>query len=44
MSLVGALAWLVLTMPIICIYVDYLQRQTKAPNLGHIRRANWLLR
>ena len=44
MSLVGALAWLILTMPSICIYVAYLQRQTKAPNLGHIRRANRLLR
>ena len=31
MSLVGALAWLVLTMPSICIHVAYLQRQTKAP-------------
>ena len=44
MSLVGALAWLILTMPSICIYVAYLQRQTKAPTLGHIRRANRLLR
>ena len=44
MSLVGALAWLVLTMPSICIYVAYLQRQTKAPTLGHIGRANRLLR
>ena len=44
MSLVGALAWLVLTMPSICIYVAYLQRQTKSPNHGHIRRANRLLR
>ena len=44
MSLVGALAWLLLTMPGICIYVAYLQRQTKSPNLGHIRRANRLLR
>ena len=44
MSLVGALAWLILTMPSICIYVAYLQRQTKAPNLGHVRRANRLLR
>ena len=44
MSLVGALAWLILTMPSICIYVAFLQRQTKAPNLGHVRRANRLLR
>ena len=44
MSFVGALAWLILTMPSICIYVAYLQRQTKAPNRGHIRRASRLLR
>ena len=31
-------------MPSVCIYVAYLQRQTKAPNLGHIGRANRLLR
>ena len=44
MSLVGALAWLVLTMPAICVYVAYLQRHTKAPTLGHVRRGNRLLR
>ena len=44
MSLVGALAWLTLTMPAICIYVAFLQRQCKAPTLGHVRRANRLLR
>ena len=44
MSLVGALAWLIMTMPSICIYVAYLQRQTQAPNLGHVRRANRFLR
>ena len=44
MSLVGALAWLILTIPSIGIYVAYLQRQTKSPNMGHIRRANRLLR
>ena len=44
MSLVGALAWLILTIPAISIYVAYLQRQTKAPNMGHIRRANRILR
>ena len=38
MSLVGALAWLVLTMPAICVYVAYLQRHTKEPTLGHVRR------
>ena len=44
MSLVGAMAWLIMTMPSICIYVAYLQRQTQPPNLGHVRRANRLLR
>ena len=44
MPLVGALAWLTLTMPAICIYVAFLQRQCKAPTLGHVRRANRLLR
>ena len=36
MSLVGAMAWLIMTMPSICIYVAYLQGQTQAPNLGHV--------
>ena len=44
MSLVGALAWLILTMPCICIYVAFLQRQTQAPTIGHVRKANRLLR
>ena len=44
MSLVGAVAWLIMTMPAICIYVAFLQRQTQSPNLGHVRRANRLLR
>ena len=43
MSLVGALAWLILTMPAICIYVAYLQRHTKEPTVGHVRQANRLL-
>lgn len=43
MSLVGALAWLMLTMPSICVYVAFLQRQAKAPTIGHIRMANRLL-
>ena len=38
------MAWLIMTMPCMCIYVAYLQRQTQAPNLGHVRRANRLLR
>ena len=44
MSLVGALAWLILTIPATSIYVAFLQRQTKSPLMGHIRRANRLLR
>ena len=44
MSSVGAMTWLIMTMPCICIYVAFLQRQTQTPNLGHIRRANRLLR
>ena len=43
MSLVGALAWLILTMPAICVYVAFLQRQAKAPTVGHIITANRLL-
>ena len=43
MSLVGALAWLIITMPAICVYVAFLQRQSKAPTVGHIRMANRLL-
>ena len=33
-----------MTMPAICIYVAFLQRHTQAPSLGHVRRANRLLR
>ena len=43
MSLVGALAWLILTMPAVCVYVASLQRHTKAPTVGHVRNANRLL-
>ena len=44
MSLVGAMAWLILTMPGIYIYVAFLQRQPPSPTLRHVRRANRLLR
>ena len=44
MSLAGALAWLILTMPFICMSVALLQRQTQAPTIGHVRKANRLLR
>ena len=33
-----------LTMPAICVYVAYLQRHTKAPTLGRVRRGIRLLR
>ena len=42
MSLVGALAWLILTMPAICVYVAFLQRHAKEPTYGHVRLANRL--
>lgn len=43
MSLVGALAWLILTMPAICVYVAFLQRHTQKPTVGHVMSANRLL-
>ena len=44
MSLDGAIFLLIPTMPAICIYVAFLQRKTQSPTLGHVRRANRLLR
>ena len=38
-----ALAWLILTMPAVCVYVASLQRHTQAPTVGHVRNANRLL-
>ena len=43
MSLVGALAWLILSVPAICVYVAFLQRHGQAPTYGHARLANRLL-
>ena len=43
-SLVGAVAWLTLTMPAICVFVAYLQRQCSTPTCGDVRKANRLLR
>ena len=43
MSLVGALAWLILTMPAIRVYVTFLQRHGKAPTTGHVLLASRLL-
>ena len=31
-------------MPAICMYVAFLQRQTQAPTIGHVRDANRLMR
>lgn len=44
MLLVGALAWAVLSTQCICVYVAPLQRQTQFSTLGHIGKANRLLR
>ena len=43
MPLVGAFAWLILTMPAMCVYFAYFQRHAKEPTVGHIRLANRLL-
>lgn len=43
MSFVGALAWLILRMLAICVYVPFLHRHEKAPTVGHVRHANRLL-
>ena len=44
LSLVGALAWCVLTIPAIAVYIAYLQRQVAAPKISHCRDANRLVR
>ena len=44
MSLVGARAWLIIRVPSICVNVAFPERQTKAPLMGHVRKANGLLR
>ena len=44
MSLVGAWAWIILTMPAICVYVAFLQRHTQKPTVGHVKSANRLLK
>ena len=43
MSLLGGIAWCVLTMPHIAIYVAALQRAAKQPTAGHLRRLNTLV-
>jgi hypothetical protein len=44
MTLVGALAWLTLTRPDICVFIAALQRVTADPRVRHIRKANAVLR
>ena len=44
MSIVGALAWLLVTIPAIGIFVAYLQRHGKKPAVHHLKKANRLLR
>ena len=44
MSLVGALAWCVLTIPAFAVYISYLQRHVCGPNISHCRDANRLVR
>ena len=44
MSLLGGLAWLVLTRIDICIYVQCMPRHAQAPRVGDIRKLNRLLR
>jgi hypothetical protein len=44
MSLLGGLAWLVLTRLDICIYVQAMQRHAQAPRVSDVRKLNRLLR
>ena len=44
LSLVGALAWTVLTIPAVAVYIAFLQRQTATPKICHCRDANRLVR
>eukprot|EP00959_Pyramimonas_sp_CCMP1952_P032431 680831-Pyramimonas_sp.AAC.1 len=43
-SLLGAIAWCIMTRVDTCIYVAALQRHGKAPKVGHIRKMNVLLK
>eukprot|EP00972_Heterocapsa_arctica_P032150 4736471-Heterocapsa_arctica.AAC.1 len=44
MTLLGCLAWLVITWPDIAIFVSALQRHVKQPEVRHLRRLNTVLR
>ncbi|CAK0824004.1 unnamed protein product, partial [Prorocentrum cordatum] len=43
-SLLGAVAWCIMTRVDICIYVAALERRGKSPRVGHIKKVNILLR
>ena len=43
-SVLGAVAWTVLTRPDLAIYVQALQRQSHAPRIRHARKLNVLIR
>ena len=43
-SLLGALSWLQQTRADIAPYIGFLQRNAHKPNIGHIQKANMLLR
>eukprot|EP00959_Pyramimonas_sp_CCMP1952_P402122 8426322-Pyramimonas_sp.AAC.1 len=42
-SLLGAIAWCIMTRVGICVYAAALQRHGKAPKAGHIKKMNVLL-
>ncbi len=44
LSIVGGLAWCLLTCPAVAVYVSYLQRQMKEPKVKHLRDANRVVR
>eukprot|EP00972_Heterocapsa_arctica_P095727 14117413-Heterocapsa_arctica.AAC.1 len=44
LTLLGCLAWLVLTRPDIAIFVSALHRHAKQPEVRHLRRLNNVLR
>ena len=42
-TLLGGAAWMTLTMPMIAVYVSYLQRHLKEPTIQHLRDLNRLV-
>ena len=43
-SLVCAMAWMLLTVPSVAVYISYLQRHLKEPHARHVKDANRVLR